>query len=242
MHAGGYQLVDDINKWLKKGTMCMRSTAASTLIQDLYTLDQWLHLPLVILPMRLPEEEHRVADLPWIPRELLRMADDFRTLAMPILGQGWAQQLPLIPHTKEEINTAIHKQYEQDELKAIQLLETTGSESANVITKLQLTREIVITALSALRDAHEEQVNLVSILSGARFKHHFHGVLVPTCCPNVYYGRRCNKEDNFEHLLDCYKLRERLKTGPEAVNFLVTMAQRTATKEPGKPTPMYVMG
>ena len=83
---------------------------------------------------------------------------------------------------------------------------TLDSESAEVITRLSLTREIVAAALAALEQDLAAQVNLLSILGGTRFKYALHGVLVPTKCPNKRYGRRCNQEDTYEHLLNCYSL------------------------------------
>ena len=95
-------------------------------------------------------------------------------------------------------------------------------------------------ALALLKDNHKAQVNLISIICGTRFKYHFHSVLVPTRCPNDYYGKPCGKMDSFEHLLTCYGLRKRNREGPAIVEFLVLMATRALTKNPGKPMPMYV--
>ena len=100
-------------------------------------------------------------------------------------------------------------------------------------------REEVAAALAVLQSDHAAQVNLLSILGGARFKYAIHGVLVPTRCPNKKYGRQCNREDSYEHLLRCYALSTEERPGIAAVDFLVTLAKRTKTRQPGVPTPMY---
>ena len=146
----------------------------------------------------------------------------------------------MIPLTMEEVTTAVMKQYERDELQALQLLESLNSESAEIITKLSLTREAIKLALMVLKDNHKAQINLMNIICGTRFKYHFHGVLVPTRCPNKYHGRKCNETDSLEHLLRCYGLQKIDREGPMIVEFLTIMATRTITEEPGKPAPMYI--
>ena len=218
----------------------MQSIAASLFAKDLKNLQHWLKTPLAISPIRLPEEEMRPNELPWITRELLHMVEEFRTLALVDLGPVWRKKLPGIPVTRNEIKGTVGKQIEQDELKVIKLLESIHSESAGIIEQLQLTKEIVIAALSVLREKHEAQINLISILTGTRFKYHFHGVVVPTFGPNRQYGRTYGEEDGFKHMSHCYGLEAQVRQGPEAIDFLAKLARQTVTKEPSRPTPMYI--
>ena len=93
---------------------------------------------------------------------------------MTSLGLEWRKKLPRIPLTREEIKATANRQREQDGIRAMQLLDSIQSEPAGIIKSLQLSKEIVKTAMSILRDKHAEQINLISILSGTRFKFHFH--------------------------------------------------------------------
>ena len=93
---------------------------------------------------------------------------------MTSLGVVWRKKLPRTPLTREEIKATVNRQCEQDEMRVMQLLGSIRSESAVIIKRLQLSGEIVITSMSILRDMHAEQINLISILSGTRFKFHFH--------------------------------------------------------------------
>ena len=168
----------------------------------------------------------------------MRTSEDCRNRALRGLNEEWRNNLPCIPLTKEELKVIVNKQYE---LKAIQLFESICSDSAGVLRLLKLAKEMIIVALSALRDKRKEQVNVLNLLSGARFEFHFHGVLAPTCCKQRRYSRTCKKEDTYEHLLQCYSLTEKLAAGPDMVNFLVNMAKATATEEPDRPIPVYVV-
>ena len=114
------------------------------------------------------------------------------------------------------------------------------SVSAAVILKLNLTREIIASALPRLRMGHEEQVNLISILCGTRFKYYSQGMLVLTWCPNTFRGEVCARNDSFNHLVNCYGLKQHLKTGPDAAGFLALMAKRTKPPNPRRPRPRYI--
>ena len=114
--------------------------------------------------------------------------------------------------------------------------------SAAIILKLDSTREIINEALSKLRLRHREQVNLLSILCGTRYKYYHKGTLLPTWCPNKHNGQICGRTDTFEHMLLCYNLRQQMATGPDAISFLVKMAKRTLPrgKDVNHPRPRYV--
>ena len=160
-------------------------------------------------------------------------------MAIQPLGAQWINSLPGIPVGKDELKEVLKKQQKEDEANVLRTLTTVDSESAEIITRLELTREIVGAVLAALQSDHAAQVNLLSVLGGTRFKYAIHGVLVPTKCPNRRYGRRCDREDSYLHLLQCYSLSTEERPGVAAIDFLIKLARRTKTRQPGVPTPMY---
>ena len=160
-------------------------------------------------------------------------------MALGRLSESWVKDLPGTPVGKDELKSTIRTQQGADEGEVFRILTALESESAEIITRLSLTREIIQTALAELQQDHAAQVNLLSILGGTRFKYAIHGVLVPTKCPNRRYGRQCLKEDSYEHLLQCYSLATMERPGIAAVDFLVLMAKQTKTRTPGVPIPMY---
>ena len=172
---------------------------------------------------------------------MLEMSDNFRVMALSTLSGAWAKKLPGIPMSRNELKQALKVQQETDELTVLRLLETLDSESATVLLRLDLTRDIIAAALAQLQHDHPAQVNLLSILGGSRFKYAIHGVLVPTRCPNILFGRPCNKEDSYLHLLECYSLQTEERPGVAAIKFPGLMARRTVTNRPGVPTPRFGM-
>ena len=156
------------------------------------------------------------------------------------MGTEWEHTLPRVPLTKRELKQVVRLQWEGDEILAIRQLAEVGSVSAGILTRLQLTREIAHMTMSMLRKERAAQVTLLSILGGTRFKHPFHGVLVPTMCPRMRNGNRCGAEDSYEHLLRCYGLRRRERMGVDALDFLVLTARKAIPPVPGMVNPMYV--
>ena len=145
-----------------------------------------------------------------------------------------------MPLTKDELKGVIREQWERDEYNTLRQLSEAFSVSADVITRLELTREIVQMAMARLRRKRAAQETLMSILGATRFKTFFHGVLVPTRCPNYRRGRLCGAEDSYEHLTWCYKLREMERKGIESLDFLVVMAKRAIPPVPGTVQTRYV--
>ena len=158
------------------------------------------------MPYGLPREEQRLHTLPKTYAEVLRVAEDFRAIALPVLGAGWSKSLPGIPLTKEELKQLIDTRHQRDEWTAMRLLHSLDSESASIIIGLGLDREIISMSLAELQAKHLAQINLLRILRGTRFKYYKYGVLAPTLCPNTFYGRQCGKEDSLSHMLRCYSL------------------------------------
>ena len=172
--------------------------------------------------------------------QVLTMLEEFRQIALPRLGMEWANTLPRVPLTKAELKQVVKRQWERDETAALRQLADLGSVSAGIITRLELTREIIQMATSILRTERAAQVTLMSILGGTRFKAYFHGVLVPTKCPHKKRRGICGEEDSYEHLLWCYWLENREQKGPDSLDFLVAMARKTIPQIPGTAQPMFV--
>ena len=107
------------------------------------------------------------------------------------------------------------------------------------MARVELSRAVAGAARAGLRREHSAQVSLLSIIGGAIFEYGIHGVLVPTKCPNIVYGRRCNREDFYGHLPRCNSLQSKQKKGVKAAVFLILMARRTPTDRPGAPVPMF---
>ena len=240
IYAGTHGLIAAIRRWLITGVLEMHSAAASLFLDEIASLDKWIRRPMGLMPLEFFESAEEWRKMPWINQELLRIAEEFRSLTQPGLGATWRRSLPAIPLSKLEIKALLKTQYETDELKALDLLKELGSDSAGVITGLQLTREIVSIAIAELKHDHRAQINLLRILSGVRFKYAAYGTLVPIQCPNSFYGRQCRKEDSYEHMLACYGLDALAQKGPLAIPFLTKMAKRTKPGPYYKSQPMFI--
>ena len=237
--AGETGTVTTLARWMHRGSLGLESTAASLIIDDLCSIKEWARWHIILMPYGLPKEPSQPHGLPWTYREVLRVVEDFRSVALPILGTNWSRTLPRIPLTKEEIKILVNKRHQNDEMIALKLLRTLDSESAGVITGFDLTREKIQMSLASLQLRHAAQINLLRILCSTRYKYYKFGVLVPTERPNTYYGRKCGKEDSLSHMLHCYSLNKLIRTGPDIVDFLIIMAKRTAPPPPGLIKPMY---
>ena len=121
--------------------------------------------------------------------------------------------------------------YLQDERRILGRLGDLDSESASIISYLNLTREAINEALTQLRDERHHQVTLLSILAATRFRIPTKEGLVATVCPRP----QCGKKDSFWHLIACYKLIESVECGAFAAPFLVYMARKTHTACPTSP-------
>ena len=192
-------------------------------------------------PFALPMATESPSDLPMYHLKVLTVFEEFRQIALPILGDDWHRTLPRVPLTKEELKEVVRRQWERDEILALRQLAELGSFSAGIITHLELTREIIHSAMSMLSRDRAAQVTLLSILGATRFKTFFHGVLVPTRCPHVLGGEVCGTEDSYEHLLRCHGLRIHERKGADSLDFLVMMARRAVPAIPGTVMPMYVV-
>ena len=179
-------------------------------------------------------------DLPLIYRDVAMVFEEFRLYALPQMGEHWAKTLPRVPLTREEVKTRLQAQLERDEKLVLRQLKDLGSESASIIIRLDLSRELIQAAMSILREDRPAQITLMTILGGTRFKYAYQGLLIPTSCPRMRGGERCNQQDSFDHLIFCYALQTQLKTGLESVPFLVTMARKATPGHPRRVRPMFL--
>ena len=175
-----------------------------------------------------PEEE---MDLP--QKLFLSVAEHFRTAVLPNQSGNWRNHLPILPCTAGELKEVLENQYRQDEMKVLTQLAQLGSTSAQIITSLELTRDIVEEALHELRGERRAQCNLLDILSAARYKTITNEGLMDTHCPL----QACRARDSFAHMLGCYDLIPHLEKGPSSTSFLLRMARKTQILDVDKPRP-----
>ena len=99
---------------------------------------------------------------------------------------------------------------------------------------------MVNDALSKLRMRHPEQISLLSILCGTRYKYYQKGILLPMWRPNGRGKQRCSVNDSFRHMLQRYDLNKHVATGLEAVKSLALTARRTLPKGLPKVRSRYI--
>ena len=194
-------------------------------------MDDSLRVDLSISPLTLPEGSEGGRPTELHTKMFLLLADHFRQFVLPSLPKEWHRQPPIIPRTHSEIKDLIRTKHLQDERRVIDLLSNLQSDSATIISQLNLTREIIREAMTLLRGEREHQVNLFRILSATRFRILTKGGLLPTICPRP----GCFRRDSFWHLLQCYQLTNSVECGVFAVPFLTYLARKTVTTRPPRP-------
>ena len=123
---------------------------------------------------------------------------------------------------------------EQDELRAIQSLADLGSQSAALTIRLGLTRSIIKEVYKQLEQDRQAQVNLTEILSAARFRYAFEGNFLPVRCPRCKIARDC-----FDHMTQCYPLKQKEAHDEAAIEFLAELATKTKTSPVGLKYPIF---
>ena len=111
----------------------------------------------------------------------------------------------------------------EDEQRVMAQLATLGSLSAAIIRRLQLTRKVLMEATRMLLDERRAQNNLLAVLGASRYKVVTKQGLCDTRCPL----RHCQREDSFDHMLQCYDSESSVEYGAAAAPFLVRMARKT---------------
>ena len=223
LRAGDGKLCHIIKKWLTEGECGLSSPAASGIIHEIQTKEEWTRVYTTIWPLYLPETFEDPECLSVSVRTFLSMAEHYRMAVLGVQTEAWKQTLPILPYTTEELKTMIENGYKRDEHRVLTQLVALGSQSAAIICRLQLTREVVVEAVQALRDERRAQSNLLDILSASRYKTLAKQGLMDTHCPL----QACQQRDSFEHMIQRYDLESERKQGTEAAGFLVRMARKT---------------
>ena len=168
------------------------------------------------------------SDMPWAHGAILTQMDELRMLhAHQTKEKGEPTQVPRVPLTKQEIRDVLYRQLESDEQRILQQLSNMGSVSAGIITKLKLTRLIVKETYSRLRHERTAQMTLTGVPGATRKEFALRGHLLRANCPKC----KC-APDSYEHMIDCYGLRQEEATGIGAITFLAKMAVRVTTSPP----------
>ena len=144
---------------------------------DLYQPDDWMKGDLHFLPLEPPMGSDSPDDLTWVYGQVLGLTGGFRALALPSLGLSWCSHLPCVPHPKEELKDILVRQWEAGELLSFRAQHHLIQ---NSLGRFELTWERVKAALSILSGRHPARMNLLSIISGTRFKNLLLGLLGPT--------------------------------------------------------------
>ena len=239
MRAGGALVCNRLREWMRVGKCTLESSAASGLVADIQRLQEWLETDIYMRPFyQQAEPGQGDGSDPADPNAELfvRLAEHFRSVAIPQQGEHWRAGLPRVPLTTNELKDALLQRENQDEQEALGRLAEKGSTSAQIIRDLRLTRELIREALAVLRGKRRQQVKLARILGAARFKVLTQGRVYHVKCPRTY----CFERDSFQHMVQCYGLQEDVVSGADAVPFLVKMARVTLPAEGVKPIPYMV--
>ena len=231
IEIGGPLTVYHLQKWLQAGQANFESAAASPILQLINEMGEWLQVNIGINSLYLPDRYDAEENVAIHKKIFLLLAERYRQFILPAQPSKWKLSPPVIPCTSAEMRKHIHQQFLTDERKIIDRLGNMDSESASIISYLDLTREVVREALEQLRGDRSHQVNLMAILSGTRFRMITKGGLLPTICPR----EGCQCRDSFWRLLTCYSLMDSVECGAFAVPFLVYIARKTTTSCPKQP-------
>ena len=221
MRAGDPSLVYALQRWLDQGVCSLESAAASELLEIITHANEWLKVNLSLRPFYLPEtfEEEERMDIP--TKQILILAEHFRTFVIPAQYGMWLKDHPTIPCPKQEIKLLLEEQQHADERRALDQPQALGSESARIIKELDLTRAVIAEVMNTLKDERNSQVTLFTILSATRFRTFVDKQMHPTVCPRP----GCTQRDSFWHLVDCNKLRTSVDRGADSALFLVHLAR-----------------
>ena len=232
--AGNEETVGALSKWVNTGQLTLESVAASALAEDLQGTQEWLHIPLQIVPYQ-PPLDRPAQELPWVHRKILMQMEEFRLYLATNDERTDERLVPRIPLSKAEIREVLFAQLEQDELTMFRHLMSVDSASAEVIVRLQLTRQILKEVCLKLQNDRDAQITLARVIGATRFKYAHGGHLLAVRCP------KCRKDpDNYMHMLKCYALQEAEVPGIGAIDFLVDMATKVKTSPPQLIFPIIV--
>ena len=231
--AGDGDLRNTVKRWFEKGECMLRSAAAADIVERIQTKNIWCAQRTLLYFFCFPDSFQETPAPNLSTQLFMSIAEHFRTAAATRYMGNWKEKLPCLPCTTGEIKDILLTQFSQDEQTVLTKLAELGSQSAQIITKLQLTREIIKEAPRELRDERRAQNNLLQVLSAARYKMLSLEGLQDTVCPL----QACNSQDTFKHMLLCYDLSDPVQVGAASVTFLTKMARKTQILDPKAPRP-----
>ena len=150
--AGDYRPIGALQRWRDSGTLDLKSAAASPLVEDIRRITIWQQVDLSLLPFNLPMDIPGASGLPLIYQAVATIFEEFRIYAPPGLGKNWVETLPRFPLSKEEVMKVLKEELGRDEMLLPRLLSPVESVSAEIIVRLELTRERIRVAYTMLRE------------------------------------------------------------------------------------------
>ena len=197
IEAGDFRTVYNVQQWLTTGRASFESPEASDILGIMNDLGEQYCGDVSILPTSLPEPGETRERVNLFHQMTIILNEHYLRFVFPEIPQSWLQSTPRLPYTKEESKNIINQKFRQDERKVIDLLGELDSESASILSYLDLTREALSETMARLKDNRLQQVTLLSVLAATRFRIITKGGLVPTVCPRP----GCGAKDSFWHLI-----------------------------------------
>ena len=116
--------------------------AASSLVDDLHKMKAWLTHDLMLFPFTPLMDIAEPTELPLRYPEVLRVAEEFRAMALPNAGGGCVNPLLRASPSKMELKEVARQRYAASDLLRPRELAVLGSESAQIATAREHAREI----------------------------------------------------------------------------------------------------
>ena len=234
IYASDKDLLRTILDWFNTGRLSAYTSGVSEVVRLFHKLDKVLYCPMTL--KELPKEFFLdcVPDGIGIGDVLINTANRLFLWVVPAVRAAAKGRLVRLPLTKKEVKKRILDKFHKDETAAIQMLSSQGSEACRIMIKLHLDRPTIRLTHAELSENRPAQVTLSSVICATRFKYVDNvktKVLHPTLCQVC----RRNRIDNFEHLTECVGLREIPAVQDFVVDYLVMLAKRAITPNPGIP-------
>ena len=116
VYAGNAETVYLLKSWYETGALKLESAAAPEIIEAWEETEKWLTTKIIIRSQVMPDITEEMSELPAICKDVMTLAGEFRTQAIPRLGgRRWMSKLPRIQLTKVELKQHIHRYMEEDE-------------------------------------------------------------------------------------------------------------------------------
>ena len=158
--AGDQTICDRQYFWFARGDWNVQSKAAPSIAHLRYQLATTLRAILGCYEPRTPELEEMAEDLDvgWTVNRVT--AARARLLLSSFELYALWGRLPRVPLTNDEVKNRRRIIYHIDELRALQMPQDGGSESARICWKLRITRNAVALALEGLAEVRANHVVL----------------------------------------------------------------------------------